>query len=98
MYNTNILILILVMLPIATPTGFALAVNQDANADTIEINESVNIINITENSNETTVLETSIREEQNKASPGFPIIDSVISLIIAVLIIVSITCIRKNIK
>lgn len=98
MSKKNMLILITVILFTVTSAEYALAVEQDANVDTIEINESVNVINITENSNETTVLETSIREEQNNASPGFSLPDSMISLIIAALLIVSITYIRKNTK
>ena len=95
MYKTNMLILILVMLSIAVPTGYAQEANNGEN-DTIVINESVNVVNITENSNETEILETSIKEEQKNSSPGFSLVDSMISLIIAILLIMSIIYIRKN--
>lgn len=98
MYKTNMLILTLAILSIAAPIGYALAANNNENADVIEINESANVVNITENSSETQILETSIKEGQINASPGFSLPDSMISLIIAILIIVSLIYIRKNTK
>jgi len=93
--------LILVTLLTTTLTGYALAADKDVNiptndtitdqmgtaVDTIAINENVTVINITENSNETTVAETILKEEQKKSSPGFSLTDMVVSLISAVFLI-----------
>lgn len=101
MNKTNMLILILVMLSTTTLTGYALAEDKDMNiptnettadkvstaADTIAINENVNAINITKNSNETTVAEMILKGEQKKSSPGFSLTDLVMSLISAVILI-----------
>lgn len=101
MNKTNRLILILAMLSTTTLTGYALTADKDVNiptnetitdqmstaVDTIAINENVNVINITKNSNETTVAETILKEEQKKTSPGFSLTDTVISLISAVILI-----------
>lgn len=108
MNKTNILLLILAIFLTATLTGYALAADGDVNIstnetianpvstpiDTIVINEDANVINITENSNETTIAETIIKEEQKKSSPGFGIADTIISLIAVVAIVFVIA--RKN--
>ncbi len=99
---------ILAILSITTLNAYALAVNIDTNistnetianpvstTDTIEINETANFINITENSNETTVIESIIKEEQKK-SPGFGLTDSVISLITVIILMMGIVYIRNN--
>jgi len=99
MNKRNNLILILVIS--STMTGCALAADKDINispnetiaqqvitpGDTIALDENVEVINITENSNETSVVETIIKEEQEKSSPGFSLNDTVISLIIATILI-----------
>lgn len=101
MNKINMLILILVMLSTMTLTGYAQINESGANistnetiadrestaADTIAINEDINVINITKNSNETTVTETIIKEEQTKSSPGFSLTDTVISLITGIILI-----------
>ena len=108
MSKTNTLLLILAILSTTTLTGYALAADKDANistnetianqvstpVDTIVINENAKVINITENSNEITVAETIIKEEQKKSSPGFGMADTIISLIAVVAIVFVIA--RKN--
>lgn len=108
MNQTNTLILILVILSQAL-TGYALAADKDVNistnetiadqvstVDTIAINDNVNIINITKNSNETIVAETILKEEQTKSSPGFSLADTAISLITAAILIMAMICARKK--
>lgn len=99
MKKSNMLILILVMLSATTLTGYALAAESGTNispnetiatitpADAIAVNEDVNVINITRDSNETTVDETIIKEEQMKSSPGFSLTDTVMSLITGIILI-----------
>lgn len=99
MNKINTLILILVMLSTMTLTGYAQANESGANistnettagitpADIIAINENASVINITKNSNETTVAETMIKDGQTKSSPGFSLTDTVISLITAIILI-----------
>jgi hypothetical protein len=89
-------------------SGYALAADNDINistntiypvdtpVNTIAINESINVVNITNNSNETTVAETIIKEENKKSSPGFLLTDTVISLITAIILIISMVYIRNN--
>jgi hypothetical protein len=93
-------------------TGYALAADNDTNIstntiypvdtpvdtapDTIAINESINVINITNNSNETTVAETIIKEESKKSSPGFLLTDTMISLITVIILVISKVYIKKN--
>jgi hypothetical protein len=102
------IIAILAILSITTLNAYALAVDIDTNIstnktianpvstiDTIEINETANFINITENSNETAVIESIIKEEQKK-SPGFGLTDSVISLITVIILMMGIVYIRNN--
>ncbi len=93
MNKTNMLIVILLMLSasagnvLAAEPGGNISANETiapAVADTITVNESVNVINITKNSNETTIDETAT---QKMSSPGFSLIDMVISLIIAMVLI-----------
>ncbi len=79
--NNSTNVTIATMTPVDT-----IAVNEDV-ADTIAVNEDVNVINITKNSNETTVTETIIKDEQKKSSPGFSLFDSLISLIPALILI-----------
>ncbi len=108
----NKLLLALAILSIlsTTLTGYALAAGNDTNTsinrttvdpvvtplDTIVINENTKVINITENSNETIVAETIIKEEQTKSSQGFWLTATVISLIAAIFIIMVIVYIKKN--
>lgn len=91
-------------------TGYALAANNDTNnsinittvdpetteQETIVIPENAEVINITENSNETDVAETILKEEQKKSSPGFWLTDAVISLICAIFIIMSMAYMKKK--
>ncbi len=95
------------MLSATTLTRYALAaenisINETisdqviTSADTIAINENVSVINITKNSNETTVAETIIKEEQKKSSPGFSLNDTVISLISAIILIMTKVSLRKK--
>lgn len=108
MNKMKMLLLILAILSTTTLNAYALAFDIDTNistnetianpvstTDTIEINETANFINITENSNETTVIESIIKEEQKK-SPGFGLIDSVISLITVIILMMGIVYIRNN--
>jgi len=55
--------------------------NPVSTVDAIEISETANVINITENSNETTVIETIIKEDQKKSSPAFGLTETVTALI-----------------
>ncbi len=98
MNKTNKVILISMMLSTMALIGSALAADRSADnstnvtitmtpADTIAVNEDVNVINITKNSNETTVTETIIKDDQKKSSPGFSLFDSLISLFSAIILI-----------
>src|SRR5659263_636833 len=104
----KMLLLILAILSTTTLNAYALAFDIDTNistnetidnpvstTDTIEINETANFSNITENSNETTVIESIIKEEQKK-SAGFGLIDSVISLITVMIFMMGTLYIRHN--
>lgn len=100
--------LILVIITTTTFSGYALAAESGTNISTNEtiavstqvetndINNNANIINITENSNETTVVETIIKEEQKKSSPGFSLSDTLISLITAIILIITIVNIKRK--
>jgi hypothetical protein len=111
MNKRSMLILISVMLSTILLIVYAQAAGSGANistnetlsdqvtttpADTIAINENISIINITKNSNETTVSETIIKEAQTKSSPGFSLTDTVISLI-SVIILIMVYKIGRNI-
>lgn len=109
MNKMNMALLILAILSITTLTGHALASDMDANIstnetipnpvntiDVIEISETANVINITENSNETIVIESIIKDEQKKSSPGFGLAEIMITLITAVILITIIVTIRNN--
>lgn len=108
MNKMNMALLILAILSTTTINAYALSVDIDTNistnetianpvstTDTIEINETANVVNITENSNETTVIESIIKEEQKK-SPGFGLTDSVISLITVIILMMGVVYIRNN--
>ena len=105
----NTALLILAIFSITTLTGNALATDIDANistnetianpvntTDTIEIGETANVVNITENSSETSVIESIIKEEQKQSSPGFGLTDTVTALIAVVILITVIVYIRSN--
>lgn len=92
-----------------TLTGHALASDMDGNTstnetianpvsttDAIEISETANVINITENSNETTIIETIIKEDQKKSSPGFGLTDIVTALITLIILSTVVVNIRNN--
>ena len=108
MNKVNMALLILAIFSAMMLTGNALATGIDANistteaiaspvstTDAIEISETANVVNITEDSNETTVIESIIKEEQKKSSPEFGLTDTVIVLITAVILIMAIAFIRK---
>ena len=105
----NLMLLVLAILLLTTFSGYALAsdintnistnetaANSVSTTDTIEINESANLINITENSNEATVIESMIKEDQKKSSPGFGLTDTVISLITVIILVMTIVHIRNK--
>jgi hypothetical protein len=108
MNKMTIMILILAILTTMTLTEYALAAESSANISTNEtvavstpvgtnvINDKAKIINITEDSNETTVVETIIEEEQKKSSSGFSLIDTVISLITVIILIMAMLYIKKK--
>jgi hypothetical protein len=109
MNKMNIALLIVAIFSITTVPGYALATGSGVNIstdetiansraanDTIVVNENANVINITENSNETTVLESIIKQEQKKSSSGFGSTDTVISLITVIILIMAIVPFRKN--
>lgn len=54
--------------------------------DTISVSDNVNVVNITEDTNETDLLEKSVEEEQTKQSPGFELTTILIGLILIVYI------------
>ncbi len=96
----NIALLILAISSITALTGNALATGIDANIsanetianpvntiDTIEISEAAKVVNITENSSETTVIESIIKEEEKKSSPGFGLTATVTALIALIILI-----------
>ena len=97
----NMALLILAMFSITTLTAHAQASEMDANIstnetianpvstpDAIEISETAKVINITENSNETAVIESIIKEDQKKSSPGFGLTDTVTALITVVITVI----------
>ncbi len=105
----NKALLILAIFSMTTLTGHALASGLDANisanktianpvstTDAIEISETANVINITENSNETTIIESIIKEDQKKSSPGFGFTDTVAALITLIILTTVIVNIRNN--
>jgi hypothetical protein len=103
MNKMNTTLLILAIFSITTLSGSALPIDKGANFstnetmansvntdDTFVVNENVNVINITENSNETTVVESIIQQDQMKSSPGFALTDTMISLIMVLILIMKI--------
>lgn len=111
MKRTTILLLILAIMSTMVFNGHAFAADENANVsigetiddpaatpeDIIVINQDAKIVNITENSNETTVIDTVIGEEEKKYSPGFSLTDNMLSLIAAIIVIImSMVAIRKN--
>lgn len=97
------MLLILTIFSITTVPGYALATDTEANIsrndtivnsqstdDTILVNENARVINITENSNETTVIESIIKQEQKKTASGFGLTEIVISLITVIILIMAI--------
>ena len=108
MKKKNMALLILAIFSMTT-SGQALASDTDGNfsinetianpvgtEDAIEISETANVVNITENSNETTVIESIIKEDQKKSSPGFGLTGTLTSLISLVILTTVIIKIRKN--
>ena len=109
MKKMNMALLILAIFSMTTLTVHALASDMDGNfssnetianpvgtEDAIEISETANVVNITENSNETTVIESIIKEDQKKSSPGFGLTGTLTSLISLVILTTVIVNIRKN--
>jgi hypothetical protein len=109
MNKMNMALLILAIFSMTTLTGHALASDIDENISTnetianpvstteaIEISETANVINITEDSNETTVIESIIKEDQKKSSPGFGLTDTVTALIILIILSTVVVNIRNN--
>jgi hypothetical protein len=105
----NKMLLILAIFSMTTLTGYALASDLDANistnktianpvntTDAIEISETANVINITENSNETTIIESIIKEDQKKSSPGFALTDTLTALITLIILSTVVVNIRNN--
>ena len=109
MNKMNKVLLILAIFSMTTLTGHALASGMDGNTstnktianpmsttDAIEISETANVINITENSNETTIIETIIKEDQKKSSPGFALTDTVTALITLIILSTVVVNIKNN--
>ncbi len=102
-------LLILAIFSAATFSGYALEMDindntssseaasdpLDTQIDIVAIDENANVVNIMENSNETALIEKSI-EEQKMSSSGFPRIESLISPLIAIILIISIVYIKKR--
>lgn len=105
----NMPLLILMVFSAATFNGHALAMNLDDNTssievtsdpfdtqiDTFEVDENANVVNITENSNESILVEKII-EEQKKPSTVFSLDGSMVSPLIAIILFISIVYIRRK--
>jgi hypothetical protein len=111
MNKMNMTLLILAIFSTTTVTGYALTtdtgskistndtiVNSESTNDTIVVNENARVINITENSNETTVMESIIKQEQKKSTPGFGLEDTLISLITVMFLIMAIDPFKKQVN
>jgi hypothetical protein len=103
----NMALLILAIFSMTTLTGHASDIDENistnetitnpvSTTEAIEISETANVINITEDSNETTVIESIIKEDQKKSSPGFGLTDTVTALIILIILSTVVVNIRNN--
>jgi len=100
-------ILILAIFSAFTLAGFAMAADMDSNVstesltsenETIQINETANVINIMENSNETALVEMMIGEEQRKSAIRFSFVDMISPSIVIILVVISFVYIRRSVK
>ncbi len=109
MDKTIPMILILLIISMMISTRYALGADTGENIsaneitsgqhvienDTLVFNDTANVVNVTENSNETNIAEKMI-QDQRKSSAGYPFIYPAIIISVSIMLTILIICYKKS--